>query len=139
MSSSTVSAATGHAPPNDSAAAMAIDTHLAVLRIPMKTPCNRRPGRSRQPFSAEPGKIAARQPLSLLLRGVERITRSDRVDAWRDVRTALDLAPRNGLVHALASRLLFALGDFGQALATAQSAWDLGVVSAGMVRYHQAR
>src|SRR5436853_6986338 len=61
MSSSTVSAATGHAPPNDSAAAMAIDTHLAVLRIPMKAPCNRRPGRSRQPFSAEPGKIAARR------------------------------------------------------------------------------
>lgn len=82
---------------------------------------------------------AALQPLSRVLRAVERLARSDRVEAWRDVRAAVDAAPRNGLVHALASRLLYVLGDVRHALDAAQAAWDLGVVSAGMLRYHQAR
>jgi tetratricopeptide (TPR) repeat protein len=82
---------------------------------------------------------ATLQPLSLLLRAVERITRADRIEAWRDVHAALAAAPRNGLVNALAARLLYVLGDFGPALAAAKTAFDLGVVSAGMLRYHQAR
>jgi len=82
---------------------------------------------------------AALYPRSLLLRAVERIARGDRLAAWRDVRAAVDAAPRDGLVHALSSRLLYALGDFRHALDAAQIAWDLGVLSAGMLRYHQAR
>ncbi|MEO6026538.1 MAG: hypothetical protein ABIR79_06695, partial [Candidatus Binatia bacterium] len=78
-------------------------------------------------------------PLSLVLRAVERITRAQRIEAWRDVRAAVAAAPRNGLVHALASRLLYELADFGHALEAAGTAWNLGVVSAGMLRYHQAR
>lgn len=83
--------------------------------------------------------VAALAPLSLLLRAVERIDRSERVAAWYDVRAAVASAPRNGLVRILAARLLYVLGDFGDALDAAETAWDLGVASAGMLRYHQAR
>ena len=85
------------------------------------------------------GLTVALQPLSLVLRAVERLARSARVAAWHDLRAAVAAAPHDGLLQALASRLLYALGDFGRALAAARTAWDLGVASAGMLRYHQAR
>jgi tetratricopeptide (TPR) repeat protein len=83
--------------------------------------------------------IQAMSPFSLLLCAVARISRGERAEAWRDVRRATETAPRNRLVRVLASRLWYLLGDYRAALTAAKAAADLGVASAALVRFEQAR
>jgi tetratricopeptide (TPR) repeat protein len=82
---------------------------------------------------------AAMSPLSLLLRAVARTARGERAAGWRDVQAAVEAAPQIGLVHVVASRLLYVLGDDRGALRESRAAVDLGGGHAAWLRCNQAR
>lgn len=67
---------------------------------------------------------------TLLLTAVERLRHDERAVAWHQARRASAAAPRDGLVRAIAARLLWLLGDDRAALAESRAAVDLGVASA---------
>ena len=78
-------------------------------------------------------------PLPLLRQAATQIANGERVQAWHDVHLAARAAPDLGLVHVVASRLLFLLGDHEHALDEARVAAQLGTGMATMLCINQAQ